>query len=400
MTKRSVYIYAITMALTMHIGTFASYACDNGQPDSLKAERIDSISDSQTPRKRSLIGKIINYFNESNKPKQYKRFDFSIIGGPHFSSDTKLGLGLVAAGNYKADPNDTTTSVSNVSLYGDVSTVGFYLIGIRGNHFSKSDRYRVDYNVSFYSFPRKFWGIGYDAGLDYDNSTKFNEFYVRSYAQFMGQIGGGFYFGPGVDFAYANARKVTRPELWAGQKLHTSNFGLSLSAVYDTRDNLTAPQKGLYAAIQQRFFPHFLGNKYDFSSTTVDFSAYIVAWKDAVIAGHVHGAFGYGDVPWSMMPTFGGSSSMRGYYDGRFRDKCEADVTLEIRQHIWRRNGIVLWGGIGSVFARPRDFRLRHILPNGGIGYRWEFKKRTNVRLDYGIGKGESAFIFNINEAF
>ena len=36
-----------------------------------------------------------------------------------------------------------------------------------------------------------------------------------------------------------------------------------------------------------------------------------------------------------------------------------------------------------------------------GIGYRWEFKKNVNVRLDYGFGKnGQSGFIFNINEAF
>ena len=45
--------------------------------------------------------------------------------------------------------------------------------------------------------------------------------------------------------------------------------------------------------------------------------------------------------------------------------------------------------------------RASHVLPNFGIGYRWEFKKDVNVRLDYGFGKGgQSGFIFNINEAF
>ena len=32
---------------------------------------------------------------------------------------------------------------------------------------------------------------------------------------------------------------------------------------------------------------------------------------------------------------------MRGYYEARFRDKCEMDIALELRQHVWRRNGIV-----------------------------------------------------------
>lgn len=45
--------------------------------------------------------------------------------------------------------------------------------------------------------------------------------------------------------------------------------------------------------------------------------------------------------------------------------------------------------------------RMSRVLPNFGVGYRWEFKKDVNVRLDYGFGKsGQSGFIFNINEAF
>ena len=35
-----------------------------------------------------------------------------------------------------------------------------------------------------------------------------------------------------------------------------------------------------------------------------------------------------------------------------------------------------------------------------GIGLWFDFKKRVNVRLDYGFGKGQSAFYFNIDEAF
>lgn len=61
--------------------------------------------------------------------RKNKKFDFSVIGGPHYSSDTKFGIGLVAAGLYRTDLNDTILPPSNVSLYGDVSTVGFYLLG-------------------------------------------------------------------------------------------------------------------------------------------------------------------------------------------------------------------------------------------------------------------------------
>ena len=53
-----------------------------------------------TVQKRTFFKKFLDYFNDANKDKNHKKFDFSIIGGPHYSTDTKLGLGLVAAGLY------------------------------------------------------------------------------------------------------------------------------------------------------------------------------------------------------------------------------------------------------------------------------------------------------------
>ena len=46
-------------------------------------------------KKKSLITRFLDYFNDANK-KNDKRFDFSIIGGPHYATDTKLGLGSPA----------------------------------------------------------------------------------------------------------------------------------------------------------------------------------------------------------------------------------------------------------------------------------------------------------------
>ncbi|MDE6134281.1 MAG: hypothetical protein K2F79_01755, partial [Muribaculaceae bacterium] len=34
---------------------------------------------------KNLIGKIIDYFEDSNKEKKSKKFDISFIGGPHYS---------------------------------------------------------------------------------------------------------------------------------------------------------------------------------------------------------------------------------------------------------------------------------------------------------------------------
>ena len=39
---------------------------------------------------------------------------------------------------------------------------------------------------------------------------------------------------------------------------------------------------------------------------------------------------------------------MRGYYEGRYRDKHSLEATVELRQHVWKRNGIVVWANMNS----------------------------------------------------
>jgi len=61
---------------------------------------------------------------------------------------------------------------------------------------------------------------------------------------------------------------------------------------------------------------------------------------------------------------------------------------------------MAVWAGLANVFKDFDHIAMRHTLPNAGIGYRWEFKKGINVRIDYGFTRNGGGFIFNVNEAF
>lgn len=352
-------------------------------------------------KKKSLLTRFLDYFNDANKNKEHKKFDFSIIGGPHYSTDTKLGIGLVAAGLYRANANDTLLPPSNVCLFGDVSTVGFYMLGIRGTHIFPQDKYRADYTIYFYSFPCKFWGMGYDMGDDDSNKSDMKRWQARFKASFLFHLGDNLYLGPMVSYDYVIGRRIERPELLNGMDQHTWNIGAGFSAVYDTRDVLTYPHRGFYINLSQCFRPRFMGNDYAFSTTELQVDAYQRVWKGAILAEDFRTMLNFGNPSWGMMALLGNSNSMRGYYEGRYRDKHKMEAQVELRQHVWKRNSLTTWVGAGTVFHKFSEMRSRHILPNFGIGYRWEFKKNVNVRLDYGFGKaGQTGFLFSINEAF
>lgn len=352
-------------------------------------------------KKTGFMTRLMNYFNDANKNKKHKKFDFSIIGGPHYSTDTKLGIGLVAAGLYNTDRRDSLLPPSNVSLFSDISTVGFYMLGIRGNHIMPKDRYRIDYTVYFYSFPSDFWGIGHDMGDNNGNKSKMDRWQARIKASLLVRLADNLYAGPTLMYDYVKATDIERPELLGGMDTRASCGAAGVSVVYDSRDVLTNPHRGARVAISQLFRPRLIAGDYTFSTTDIAASCYRQVWDSGILAAEMRGVFNYGNTPWSLMAMLGGSNSMRGYYEGRYRDKNLMTAQLELRQHVWRRNGITLWVGAGSVFSRFGDLRTDRILPNYGIGYRWEFKKDVNVRLDYGFGKnGQSGFLFNINEAF
>ena len=378
-------VMCVVMSLIM-----ASVWCANGK------EQSDTI-----PQKKGFFARVMRYFDESNDEHPQKRFDVSVIGGPFYSSDAKLGLGVVSAGLYRMNGCEKDEQPSNVTLFGNVSTVGFCMIGLKGNNLFPNDRYRLNYTTYIYSFPSYYWGIGYDNENDDANKTKIDRLQARVKAEFLVRAADNLYVGPCVmwDYAKAGDVKVGALRLFDGMSLVQRNYGVGVSVQYDTRDYIYNASKGVYVYFGQEVRPLWMGNDMAFYTTSMSARAYKRVWKDGVLACDLNAVFNFGNPSWAMMAELGGASSMRGYYEGRYRDKHSMTVQVELRQRVWRRNGVVAWVGAGNVFRDRRTFR--HILPNYGVGYRWEFKKRVNVRLDMGFGKGgQCGFVFNINEAF
>ena len=352
-----------------------------------------------------LIHNVIHYFEDANQPHPERKLDISFIGGPDYSKEKGFGLGIVSQGVYYTARDASGmpavgTPPSVVSLKMEVTTGQLYKISGEGYNIFPGDKFRINYDGCFYSFKDKFWGIGYKADANNANESVYKRFEAQVKADFVVRFGKAFFVGPVSRFSYVNATRADRPELFEGQALRTFTTGLGITATYDTRDVPFNAYRGVLVRFQQIFNPRFLANKYAFSRTEFTAAGYGQVWKGGVFAAQVHADLTFGNTPWGLMPSIGTTESLRGYYEGRYRDKCEMDVVLELRQHVWRRNGIVLWVGAGSIFPKFSAFKWTQILPNAGIGYRWQFKPRANVRLDLGIGRGEKGISFSINEAF
>lgn len=352
-------------------------------------------------RKRLFFGRIIDYFGASTRDRTFeKKIDFTFAGGPSYSKNTSLGIGLLAAGLYRIDRTDSLTPPSDISIFANVSISGFYAVGVTGNNiFSHNDK-RIDYTVMFSSAPRDMWGIGYNDGR-HNKESSYNEKHYLVKGRYLHRVLPNTYLGGMLSFEHTRGVKFQNESYLYGQKHQYTATGIGAIIEYDSRDFIPNPFRGIYLSLQETFFAKGLGNcGKSLWRTTFTADYYKRLWKGGVLATDLYAEFNSAGTPWPMLARMGGSQRMRGYYQGRYTDNDMITFQVELRQRIWRRIGCTVWGGAGNVFGDLDRFDWSQTLPNYGVGLRWELKQRVNVRLDYGFGKKTSGFLLSINEAF
>lgn len=399
---------AISLIATLVISV--AYA----QEHSILANGRDTISYRYTPitqpqAKQSGWSKVYNYFQQSSTDKTAtKKFDVSVVGAPTYSSTTGLGLGVMASGLYRVDRTNLQVPPSTVSLFARATLKGIYNVGIEGINIFKDNRDRIAYRVAFVSQPTMFWGVGYDAAIS-NTPIKYTSNSEQVELSYYHRLYRNLYIGTKLNFDYIYTRKRDREliaPLIGGGKNESLTTGLSLLLEYDSRDFIPNPYRGVYISVQGMIRPKALSNIQTNSwRITGTASYYQRLWKGGLLAMDLYVESNSSGTPWQLYARMGSKYRMRGYYEGRFTDRNMVTAQAELRQRVWRRIGVAVWGGAGNCFSSWDNYQWSHTLPNYGVGVRWEFKKRVNVRFDYGFGGRVNGRLINgfqvlLNEAF
>jgi hypothetical protein len=190
--------------------------------------------------------------------------------------------------------------------------------------------------------------------------------------------------------------------------------GISLNALYDSRDNAINPYSGRYAFANIRINPTFLGSDEGSSILWLEYRDYLHLNQDR--PRHLIGFWTYGwfvtsgKVPFMDLPAVGWDQfgrSGRAYTQGRFRGEDLIYGEIEYRFPLQREKDLL--GGVifvNGTTASNRDggISLFDYLDYGyGLGLRVMINKksRSNLALDFAWGKyGASGFYLGMNEVF
>ncbi len=178
--------------------------------------------------------------------------------------------------------------------------------------------------------------------------------------------------------------------------------GVSLLASWDTRDNIFSASGGSFHQLSVGLYGGAIGSDYDFGRYILDLRRYFNVFPNHVLAVQSYLGLETGDPPFRHLFLFGGQDLMRGYYEGRYRDKNMIAVQAEYRiVPVWWRLGAVAFAGFGDVADELGSFDLGDFKYSigGGIRFLLNRAEKIAVRLDFGLGDGTSGFYITLGEA-
>lgn len=331
--------------------------------------------------------------------------DWGIVPGPFYTPELGLGIGAAVAGIYRPDASDKVSQNSTLSLSSYVSSTEAFGLALENRSFFSNDQWRIFTSAELDDTPTYYWGNGFTSGRKEGDKQKYTSQNFSLKPDVLYRIAPDVYFGLGWSLSSVHATDIAQEKGSVNLQQQVGGVsvlssGASMTLAYDTRDFVSDPQSGQLMELRYTQYSPDFGSDTRFNQVESHYSSYYALNLKTVLAWEWYGQFTQGCPPWNMLPELGDSHRMRGYYQGRYRDRNVVSTQLEYRRQLDWRNGVVGWLGTGTMSPRPGELGKSSWLPSVGTGYRFEFKPRMNVRLDYGVGKGSSGFYFQVGEAF
>ena len=348
----------------------------------------------------SLVDDILTKLGSSETVDESKLIDWGILPGPFVNPEQGFGIGIAAVGLYtpydwqKGDPYSTVT----VTSYG--STSGSYGLGVNNRSYLQGDKVRLLGEARISHTPGYYWGISSQAAENENNKVQYEGQRLQLSPKIAVEVAPNTYAKLGWQWQSFSKVDGVDGDILPSEVADATSSGILVGMEYDTRDFEPNPMRGQFLDIEWIANRDSLGSDEDYDNLVANYRLY-QKWSDTtIVAMEVYSQSIFGDTPWFDYAQLGDDQRMRGYYQGQYRDKHQLSTQVEIRHTIAGRHGVVGWLGAGNIAPTYHDLFESSWLPTVGVGYRFAFKARINVRVDLGVGKDSTGFYIKINEAF
>ncbi len=273
---------------------------------------------------------------------------------------------LIAGGvlmSWKVGPNPLRVQRSTLSTTLSLSSTGAVNVSMSLSSFWNEDRLRINADFSLKDMPDNYWGVGYEAGLSPtkgDSTTAYHRQWIKFAPRIVFAIAPNLFVGGTLEPNHTIATEVN--PMMASDPAYLQygndnfNAGLGVVLQYDSRDVAANAWKGIYAAITATNFGGVLGGDNTYSTILLDYRQYHPLGRPGrTLTWQVKSRLGIHGVPWPELSMLGTGYDLRGYVEGRFRDRSTLLGLVEFRQMFTRsegrllRPGFEVWDGGGTA---------------------------------------------------
>jgi hypothetical protein len=328
----------------------------------------------------------------------------SVVPALFYSPETRFGAGAFAIRTFRpaAAEEKTRPSSMTVGLLGTVEKQA--LVIVAADLYRRGEAWRWMGLGAWSYFPTKFYGVGAETS---DGNEE--DYTPRTFAllvQGLPRVAAGLRAGPRVEYQRLRLAEVEARGLLASGGVPGAGGGDAPGAgfvvMYDTRDNVFFPTRGQLHEASVTAFGGALGGDFDWTRRQVDLRRYLPLGPRHTVALQGLLVSNSGEPPFTQLGLLGGQNVLRGYYEGRDRDRNLAAVQAEYRRPLGGRFGVALFAAGGTVARDLDGLALARLRLAGGAGLRYllSVSEGINFRLDYGVGDGSSGMYFTATEAF
>lgn len=341
-------------------------------------------------------------FAQENSIQKQEKAVF-ILPLVYYTPETRWVFGVGGATNFNL--GDSTETYESQSVFGVAYSLRKqFLSYVNWRIFTDQNKNLFSGEVGWYDYVYFFYGIGNE--VSESDSETYEAKFPRLRFDYAKQISPSSYLGVKTvldhfsfsgfdpDGKLANEEFIGKEGGW--------NVGLGPAFIIDSRDNPIFPNSGWFLETYLMRFGKPFGGDFSYLEIGGDLRHYKSLSQTVIWANQIATKITRGETPFFALPLLGGNRSLRGLFEGKYRDNNVAFLQSEIRKSIGNRWGLVGFAGVGNVFSDLNSLTDGMKIAYGAGGrFRLSSAKKLNLRLDLAHSPNEGMqFYFTFGEAF
>jgi outer membrane protein assembly factor BamA len=334
-----------------------------------------------------------------------ERWPDDLVIAPVPGRSPQVGWSLALGGGYflESKNEDSDVAPSVLGGFGWYAENGSYAYGAGGNLHLLDDDLRVKFGAGYLDVRYRFYGVGNDEnrpGISLDILQEAPMYFASAQYRVWRKL----YVGLGYITGTVDTRPkvVLDPPPFSFASLLSLDIGaIIIPVVWDSRDHEQFPRNGWMITGRTMLYRENAGGDFDAETFMINANRYVPVRETDVLAFRAYFRTTSGNAPFFIMSTFGGSTDLRGYPSGRYRDKMMYALQGEYRWAVNDRWILTGFGGFGEVAPNLGEFG-KNFLPAAGVGARFIVSQKHRVSLSFDVahGKDGTEYYFGVGEAF